>query len=640
MKLYHLLKLPLKHIFIFIFISFLPLHNFYAQNFFPESPPASNQITFSISSTPEIIRPEEYGRIKVEATLEKGWSLYSIAPIEEDAAPLPTKLELTLQGDGIAEGVFYETQAIVKHSPLFEIPLSYHRQKAVFYHNFRMPKRPTSRQSEASVSVEYQICSEKVCLPPTQINLQDSFLVEDGDVRSDFSQPRYDVERVTPDFEWSWQTVQFLILAFSSGLLALLTPCVFPMFPITVGYFQKQNKSSLWQAVVLFAVGMIGTYVLLGVGVSSLVGAGAISDIASNPFVNLGIGILFIWFALGLMGFQTQINFSFGHHLDIIGRKKWVDDKSSTSWGAVLMGIAFTLIAFTCTMQFVGTLLVTAMFGHWLLPTLGMLMFSIAFATPFLVLACFPQLKKVWQTKSWVEALKKVLGLLELAVAVKFISNADVILGLGFVNRHVMLAIWGAVSLYAAAFLFGLVPIFKYRLTRLSLTQRVPWIRGVWVVFFAVLGTYLFVGFSQPIHGWIEAYLPVNVSQNQNEEELFEWLETPEAGMKEAERLGKLVFIDFTGYTCVNCRWMEKNIFPQPKIREVLEKDFVLVRLYTDGGKDYQRWQELQIQRFQTVALPFYVILTPQNQVVATKTGLTSDAEEFLEFLQSKPLKP
>ena len=618
--------MQLKYIFLCLFL----FQNLKAQTLFPNEPfPEKNQITFTISALPKKPRPQEYGRIQIEATLQKGWYLYSIAPIEAEAAPLPTTLNFTLKGESIAEGVFYETKAIVKQSPLFEVPLGYHRQRAVFYHNFRVPPNMTSHKNEVSVSINYQICSDKVCLPPAQAVLHHSFSIEEGAVRSEWSHQNYDVEVITLDFEWSWQTIQFLILAFSSGLLALLTPCVFPMFPITVGYFQKQNKFSVWQSVSLFALGMIGTYVLLGVGVSSLMGADVISNIASHPIVNFGIGLLFIWFAVSLMGYQPSINFSLGQSLDNLAKKKW-DSESSSSWGAMLMGVAFTLIAFTCTMQFVGTLLVTAMFGHWLLPTLGMLMFAIAFATPFLILACFPQLKTVWKTQNWIDTLKKVLGLLELAVAVKFISNADVVLGMGIINRSMMLLIWAFVAFYAAAFLLGLVPIFGRNINKLSLVHL------IWVIVFIVIGDYFLIGLKQPLHGWVEAYLPVNVSA-QNHNETFQWLETPEEGIKEAERLDKLVFIDFTGYTCVNCRWMEQNIFPQPPIKEALEKNFVLVRLYTDGGTNYQRWQQMQIRRFQTVALPFYVILTPQNQVVATQAGLISDSKKFLEFLQSKP---
>ena len=613
----------------YIFLCLLLFQNLQAQALFPNEPlPEKKQVVFAVSSFPKNPRPQEHGRIQIEATLQKGWYLYSIAPIEAEVAPLPTKLNLTLKGESIAEGVFYETKATVKHSPLFEVPLGYHRQRAVFYHNFRVPSGMTANKNEVSVSINYQVCSDKVCLPPSQAILHHSFSIEDGAVRAEFSQPRYDVEVITPDFEWSWQTIQFLILAFASGLLALLTPCVFPMFPITVGYFQKQTRSSVWQAVSLFALGMIGTYVLLGVGISSLMGAGTISGIASNPWVNLGIGFLFIWFALGLMGYQSNINFSMGQHLDNLAKKKFASGEASISWGAMLMGIAFTLIAFTCTMQFVGTLLVSAMFGHWLLPTLGMLMFAIAFALPFLILACFPQFKTVWKTQTWIDTFKKILGLLELAVAIKFISNADVVLGLGIINRSTMLVIWACVAFYMTAFLFGFISIFGRKIKKLSFTHAIG------SIFFICIGSYFLVGLRQPLHGWVEAYLPVNLSQHENTN--LQWLDTPEKGIKEAKRLNKLVFIDFTGYTCVNCRWMEKNIFSRPEIQEVLENDFVLVQLYTDGGKDYQRWQKMQIQRFQTVALPFYAILTPQNQVVATTAGLTSDAKEFLDFLQVK----
>ena len=288
-------------------------------------------IAFSISSTPDKIRPQEHGRILVKANLQEGWYLYSIEPIEEEIAPLPTKLSLKLEGESIAEGVFYESQALVKDSDLFEVPLGYHTRKAIFYHNFRIPKNPTTTQNQVTVTVKYQTCSDKICLPPKTVTLRHSFSIENKAVRSEFSQPRYDVEFIRPDFKWSWDIVQFLILAFLSGLLALLNPCVFPMFPITIGYFNKKHKSGLWQSISLFAIGMIGAYVLVGVGVSSLMGANTISDIASHPVTNLAISFLFIWFALVLLGYQTQNRFSLGQHLEGLANRIWSQGES-VSW--------------------------------------------------------------------------------------------------------------------------------------------------------------------------------------------------------------------------------------------------------------------------------------------------------------------
>ena len=233
-----------------------------------------------------------------------------------------------------------------------------------------------------------------------------------------------------------------------------------------------------------------------------------------------------------------------------------------------------------------------------------------------------------------IETVKKVLGVLELALAVKFISNADIILGIGVINRDVVLVLWALASICIVLFLSGKISIFGKKFKKLSLG------RATWSLFFTALSFYFLLGLGRPLDGWIEAYLPIHLDeQNQQTKDSLHWLKSPEEGLKVAKQLNQLVFIDFTGYTCVNCRWMEKNIFPQPKIKKALEKNFALVKLYTDGGKDYQKWQQMQIQRFQTVALPFYVILTAQNEVVATKTGLVSDVEEFFEFLQSRPQK-
>jgi len=324
---------------------------------------------------------------------------------------------------------------------------------------------------------------------------------------------------------------------------------------------------------------------------------------------------------------------------------RWVQaaQRASVSWrgpvGVLMMGVAFTAANFTCTLPFVGTLLLAAAQGQVLWPVLGMLTFSVAFATPLFLLALFPRwlLKLRGKAGSWLIQLKLVLGLLEVAAALKFLSNADIALQWGWFDRPVVLAMWAALALLCAMVLWGLIPW-----PGLRRGSRGPW-RIAWGVLFVAVSAYWASGVSgRELDAYTESYLPPSASAYlAGHDQLatpasvlgLPWHGDLATGLAQAVREHKPVFIDFTGYTCVNCRWMEKRIFSQPRVLRALRERFVLVQLFTDGGPSGERNERLEIERFQTVALPYYVVLGADNAVLARRGGIVPSADEFLEFL-------
>ena len=431
----------------------------------------------------------------------------------------------------------------------------------------------------------------------------------------------------------------FFWLAISAGAFALITPCVFPMIPITASYFAKHGGDSRQAALknaVLFGGGIIGTFTAVGLATSVLVGAAGMSRFAASPWVNLAIAAMFAVFAFNFFGFyEIRIPSGVLNRLDRLTR----DRASSGGLGAVLMGGTFAVTTFTCTAPFVGTLLVLASQGQWQQPVVGLLLFSSTFAVPFFFLALAPRvLGKLPRSGGWLTSVKVVLGLIELGAALKFVSNADLVLGWGIFSRQVVLVSWAVLCGVIAVYLVGVR--FPVRAT-----TRPHAIGATLAAGFAIFGIWLGLGLDGRPLGEVEPFLPpraedtpagaLAMAERGEEHDGLHWYQNDLDGALAAAREGgNRVFIDFTGYTCTNCRWMESNMFTIPEVTEQLER-FVLARLFTDGeGEVYEDQMDYQKEKFGTIALPLYAVLDGEGETIATFLGLTRDREEFLEFLK------
>ena len=427
-------------------------------------------------------------------------------------------------------------------------------------------------------------------------------------------------------------SVGFLWLAATTGLLSLLTPCVFPMVPVTIAYFATPNANTAFslRRPLLFGLGIVATFTVLGLVLAAIFGAAGLNRFASDPWVNLVLAALFLVFAANLFGWlATPMPWKLANAADRASR----DAAPGSSLGALIMGATFTLTSVTCTAPFVGTLLVLASRGSWATPVVGMIVYSTAFALPFVLLALAPRsVSRLPRAGAWMQTLRVLIGLLEVGAAIKFASNTDMVLGWGVFTRNTLLLAWAALALAGAAYLA--------RNARARIQRRELGLETMVAIAAALLlAAWLASGLNERRRlDQIEAFLPpvspMSPLASSGRGAPAWMLNDYEGALNSARSTGKLVFVDFTGYTCTNCRWMEANIFSRPDVSAELSQ-FVLSRLYTDGdGELYERQQAFQEKTFGTVALPLYAVMTPDGKVQATFSGLTRNPAEFLVFLK------
>ena len=424
----------------------------------------------------------------------------------------------------------------------------------------------------------------------------------------------------------------FLWLAASTGVLSLLTPCVFPMIPVTVAYFSSEphRQHGGLRSALLFGLGIIATFTVLGLALAGIFGAAGLSRFASDPTVNLVLAFLFLAFAANLFGwFELRLPWRMLTAATRSANRMSRDN----SLGALVMGATFTLTSVTCTAPFVGTLLVLAAQGSWATPIVGMLVYSTAFAIPFVLLAIAPRyLARLPRSGEWTRTLRVTIGLLEIAAAIKFVSNADLVLGWGVFTRAVVLSLWTVLAMIASLYLARRLLPGSGLVGGARFNALVPSGVALFVAIWLASG----IG-GRPLRQ-LDAFLPPlssSVSLANANTGAETWiLNDYDRAISAARASGKFVFIDFTGYTCTNCRWMEANIFSRPDVSSQLNR-FVLARLYTDGdGQIYQQQQAFQEKTFGTVALPLYAIVDGDGKIRATFSGLTRDPAEFIRFLQ------
>lgn len=582
----------------------------------------------------EPARAGEVVHVILTAAMDHEWHIYAL----DDAGDGPIATSITISGDAVSrQGKIKEPKPIEKFDEGFGTITRYHEGTTQYDIPVQLDGNINPGTVHLSATIRYQICNASLCYPPKDIKVDVPVSIEAGEPRrghvkfiaasvTDIS-GNIDLKAAIDKGFWS-----FVFLALSMGFLALLTPCVFPMIPITVSYFTHQgelkNQSPVKQASV-YGFGIISTFTILGLILAITLGASGANQLAANPWVNLFIGALFTYFALSLFGmYEIQLPSS-------IRQLAQKQEGRGGYAGTLFMAVTFTLTSFTCTVQFVGLLLVAASQGQWFWPVLGMIIFSAAFSLPFFFLALFPQyLARMPKSGGWLNSVKVVMGFLELAAAFKFFSNTDLVWNLQIFTHVSVLAVWTILMFFTGLYLLG-----KIQLPHDSKIETISVQRMLLSVFFLTFSLYLGTGlFGRPIHGLIYSYLPpklteeVGLISEMNGNGGQKWFTDLDEAFVAANTLGKNIFVDFTGYTCTNCRWMESNIFTKDEVKERF-KEFILVRLYTDGGENYRTKQQYEIDRFGTAALPYYVILSPEDDVLGKFPGLTRDLDIFLKFL-------
>ena len=573
------------------------------------------EFKFSIDNTNQ----GEVVVLEVEASIEDEWHIYAIYDVPEG----PKSTVIRIESDQIVKiGRVIEPDPIVTYDEGFDNITKYHEGNPIFRVPIIIDKNLSNGVYSFDATVEYQVCTGNLCYPPNEYSDNISFTLQSGTIREDFKTDKFDFSKDSILGITDNKIGSFLLLALSMGFLALLTPCVFPMIPITISFFLKRGEdknTSPIKGALVYMLGIVMTFTLLGMLLAIFLGASGATQLASNPYVNLFIAFLFIYFAFSLFGFyEIELPQS-------LKRFSLQRENSEGYAGILFMALTFTLTSFTCTVAFMGLILVAASQGQWFWPIIGMLIFSLAFASPFFFLALFPHyLTKMPQSGGWLNSVKVTMGFLEIAAAFKFISNTDLVWQWDIFTYEVVLTCWAIIMALCAVYILGYIR-FKND-SKVAFSYQ----RSVLSILFLSLSFYLLSGnFGYNINGSIESYLPPKkVKSNLN------WIHSLDDAFIIANEENKKIFIDFTGVTCTNCRWMETNVFAEQSVEDIMSQ-FILVSLYTDAGDNYLEKRDYQISRFKTAALPYYVILDKNDLVIDEFPGMTRDIEQFKAFLEN-----
>nr|WP_315138881.1 cytochrome c biogenesis protein CcdA [uncultured Capnocytophaga sp.] len=632
----------------------------------------------------EKINDNEYYLVAT-ASIEAGWKLYgqNIPP----NGPVPTSFKYTQTPTFELVGKTEESKPIVKHDKVFDMEIAYFYKQAVFKQRIKLLGELTSIKAE----VEFMSCDDSNCLPPDTVDLE--FFLSGTATTNQGATPQFtfgnntDANNTVPATTVSQTTTKapattpishqglwtIFFISFLSGFAALLTPCVFPMIPMTVSYFTKQSKTKAKgiKNAVIYGISIIVIYVLLGSVVTAIFGADVLNALASNSFFNLIFFLILVVFAISFLGaFEITLPSSWSTKIDAQA------DRSGFI-GIFFMALALAIVSFSCTGPIVGSLLVQAASQGGIAPIMGMFGFSLAIALPFALFAAFPGwLHSLPKSGGWMNTVKVVLGFLELALAFKFLSIADLVWDLHWLEREVFIAIWiaifGALSLY----LFGKIrlphddatdriSVGRLLLGLVSLSFTVYLIPGLWGAPLSIIS-----GFPPPQY-YSESPYGVGHKGNtattvtSSEElpqgaHLFQPYDIVtfndyQQGLEYAKQVGKPVLLDFTGKSCVNCRKMEDNVWGKPEVLNILKNKVVLISLLVDDKNELpenevkpskiregkmiktigQKWSEFQALRYHSNSQPLYVLMGHDEQNLVPPVGYTPDVEKFSSWLHS-----
>jgi thiol:disulfide interchange protein len=658
--------------------------------------------TFSIE--PAVLQVGKKATLVMEAEIPMGWYVYS-NDFDKDLGPLLTEFIP-------AESTDFETAEILKainpkkkYEEVWEGDVTYFIGKG----RFEQPITIKSTSGTIKGNLEYQMCSDLTgqCINYEEAievkftakaasviadqaintseaqnitNQQNSDSVASEAIAQDSGSPfvlaapenETTQAEIIQDFRAEGESESlwgFIVLAFLAGLAALVTPCVFPMIPMTVSFFTGRSKSRAQgiRKAFMYGISIIGIYTIAGTAVAAIQGPEFANWLATHWLPNVFFFGIFIFFALAFLGmFELNLPSSFVNKIDAKAEKGGLG-------GVFFMAFTLVLVSFSCTGPIVGSILISSAGGELVKPVLGMFSFGLAFAIPFTLFAIFPEwMQRLPKSGGWLNSVKVVLGFLELALAFKFLSIADQVYHWGILDRDIFLAIW--IVIFSA---LGLYLLGKIRLPHDSKLEYI----GVPRLLFALL-TFVFVVHMIPgLWGaplkLLSGYLPPITSQQFKITSTISSVESmPASGelvkyanrlkiphgilgyfdyqqaLEAAKREGKPLLIDFTGHGCVNCRKMEENVWSDPQVLARLKNDFVMVALYIDERLELpeSEWYtsnydgkvkktlgkqnaDFQITRFNNNAQPYYVILDHNEQLVAKPRGYNTDIASFVEFL-------
>ncbi len=647
----------------------------------------------------EVKRNEDIAELHFYGSIEEGWHIYGTEV--KEGGPQATVLEIEeLQDATLTHSLKFISKTYTKYDPYFEMDVTLADDTAHLVATFKL----TGNKPFLRGTFIYMTCDTANCLPPEYITIalpldKDTFFRLDAVSEEPFAESNigykdasltetnkstFDkaVEAHGHDKKDSMSLWAIFVAGFIGGLLALLTPCVFPMIPLTVSYFTKREggKKGIIEAI-FYGLAIIVLYVSLGVVVTKLFGADVMNKMASSAFLNLLFFVLFVIFAISFFGaFEIRLPSSWATATDRLA------SKTGGIIGIFFMAFTLAIVSFSCTGPIIGTLLVqAAISGETWGPTVGMLGFALALALPFTFFAMFPGvLQSLPKSGMWMNTVKVSLGFIELALALKFLSNVDLAYRWGVLNREIFLSIWIVIFATWGLFLLGLVKIKDTDSGPIGITRL---LFGMLVLGFAI---YMLPGlWGAPLKVLSGLAPPDFYKEWKHQEDLLMKIQTKLASYKflpaeddsegiasnypppescaqnlpcyhdfehavaASKATNRPILIDFTGWTCVNCRKMEEHVWSDREIWRMLAQDYVLASLYVDERtplppeKQYrsprtgkmittvgERWTDMQITMFGSNSQPFYVIIAPDSTVLVPPIGYTPDVEQFKAFLE------
>ena len=618
---------------------------------------------------------ETEAQIVFTGTIDEGWHVYS-TDLPEDGPISATFNTDKMEGVELDGKLTPEGKEIENFDKMFNMNVRYFENKATFVQKLKI----TAATYFIEGYLQYGSCNDENCLPPTNVEFSFSgkgvaqaaqASNEGGDVipameltpatpvadsavsTSDYWTPVIDKlnafgEETAQTANRSW--IYIFFAGFIGGLLALFTPCVWPIIPMTVSFFLKRSKDKkkgirdAWT----YGASIVVIYVTLGLAITLIFGASALNALSTNAVFNILFFLMLVVFAASFFG-----------AFEITLPSKWsnaVDSKAEQTSGLLsifLMAFTLSLVSFSCTGPIIGFLLVeVSTTGSVVAPAIGMLGFALALALPFTLFAMFPSwLKQMPKSGGWMNVIKVTLGFLELAFALKFLSVADLAYGWRILDRETFLALWIVIFGLLGSYLLGkikfphddddtTVSVPRFFMALCSLAFAVYMVPGLW---------------GAPLKA-VSAFAPPMNTQDFNlyKNEVHAQFDDFDAGMEYAKRNGKPVMLDFTGYGCVNCRKMELAVWTDPKVSKMIQEDYVLITLYvdnktplpenikvTENGKERtlrtlgDKWSYLQRVKFGANAQPFYVLIDNEGNPLNKSYSYDEDINKYIDFLET-----
>jgi thiol:disulfide interchange protein DsbD len=581
----------------------------------------SQHVAWSTGVQPNPAAPGGRALLRITANIDPGWHIYS----GSSPAGIPASFKIAPNA-AIERVRTFQAAPKKAYDPNFGSETETYEGEAVFLLEFELRKDAPVGDAQYALDIKYETCNASECDPSHwtgafALTISASASAAPPPIPAGFSEvkPRAASPADAASAE-GWPA--FLALAFGFGLASIFTPCVFPMIPITMSYFV--NKPGSLRQAVTFCLGIIALFSGIGLAVTAALGPVGVVALGQSPWVNGFIAVLFVVFGLSLLG-AFEISIPSG----LLTKLNQSSEKGGLI-GTLLMGLTFALASFACVGPFMGALLAGSISGGSLRPLLGMVVFAAGLALPFFLLALFPAyLKRMPRSGGWLSRVKVVMGFVILAWSLKYLASVDQVLRWNILTRERFLAIW--IVLFAAA---GLYLLGFLRLEGMKPEDRIGLGRLLCGMAFVAFALSLAPGMGGAKLGELDAYVPLNAGN-------LQWMQNQyREALARARREGKLVFVNFTGYACTNCHWMKANMFTRPEIEAAMQK-FVLVELYADAGDAASDAnQKLELSKFNTVAEPYYAILTPDETVVASFPGLSRDPEQFAAFLRKGDAAP